>query len=57
MVPGNAMPFEGIKDAGSRTDLLAYLKDATKPGAAPPRMTQSGIGGMMGGGIMGGMMG
>src|SRR5438309_12117543 len=33
MVPDNDMPFEGIKDAAVRADLLAFLKDATKPGA------------------------
>src|SRR5438309_7757599 len=53
MVPDNEMPFEGIKDAAVRADLLAFLKDATKPGAAPERTAQAqmkGMGGMMGGG-------
>jgi cytochrome c len=53
MVPDNEMPFEGIKDARVRADLLAFLKDATKPGAAPERTAQAqmkGMGGMMGGG-------
>jgi cytochrome c len=56
MVPNNDMPFEGIKDARVRADLLAFLKDATKPGAAPGRTAQAqmkdmgGMGGMMGGG-------
>jgi cytochrome c len=54
MVPDNAMPFDGIRDKRARTDLLAFLKEATKPGAAPPSMAQSGMGGMMGGGMMGG---
>jgi len=52
MVPDNGMPFEGIKDAGVRADLLAFLKDATKPGATPERTAQTqmkGMGGMMGG--------
>jgi len=53
MVPDNDMPFEGIKDAGVRADLLAFLKEATKPGA-PQQTTQQGgmkgMGGMMGGG-------
>jgi cytochrome c len=56
MVPDNEMPFEGIKDAQVRADLLAFLKDATKPGTAPERTAQAqmkGIGGMMGG-MMGG---
>ena len=54
MVPDNAMPFEGIKDAPVRADLLAFLKEATKPGGASQRMAQqgqmNGMGGMMGGG-------
>jgi cytochrome c len=58
MVPDNDMPFEGIKDAHVRADLLAFLKEATKPGAAQQTAQQGGMkgmGGMMGG--MGGMMG
>src|SRR6266481_8176137 len=55
MVPDNDMPFEGIKDAHVRADLLAFLKDATKPGAAPERTAQAQMNGM--GGMMGGMMG
>ncbi|WP_245283847.1 cytochrome c family protein [Bradyrhizobium sp. Cp5.3] len=54
MVPDNAMPFDGIKEQRDRADLLAFLKDATKPGAAPAVTAQSGTGGMMGGGMMGG---
>jgi cytochrome c len=54
MVPDNTMPFKGIKDAPVRADLLAFLKEATKPGAAPQRMAQQGqmkgMGGMKGGG-------
>jgi cytochrome c len=53
MVPDNEMPFNGIKDARDRADLLAFLKEATKPGAAPQRNAQApmgGMGGMMGGG-------
>lgn len=56
MVPDNEMPFNGIKDARDRADLLAFLKEATRPGAPPPQMAQQGgMGGM--GGMMGGMMG
>src|SRR5690242_170539 len=58
MVPDNEMPFNGIKDDRNRADLLAFLKEATKPGAAPQRSAQAqmgGMGGTMGG--MGGMMG
>jgi cytochrome c len=54
VVPDNDMPFEGIKDALVRADLLAFLKEATKPGAAPERTAQMKG---MGGGMMGGMMG
>jgi cytochrome c len=58
MVPGNDMPFEGIKDSGVRADLLAFLKEATKPGA-PAATAQNRMGGMGGmrGGMMDGMMG
>jgi cytochrome c len=56
MVPDNDMPFGGIKDARVRADLLAFLKDATRPGAAPERGAQAQMKGM-GGGMMGGMMG
>src|ERR1700738_1712330 len=55
MVPDNEMPFEGIKDARVRADLLAFLKDATKPGPGPERAAQAQMKGM--GGMMGGMMG
>jgi cytochrome c len=53
MVPDNDMPFEGIKDARVRADLLAFLKEATKPGAPQQAAQQDGMkgmGGMMGGG-------
>lgn len=56
MVPGNDMPFDGIKDGHARADLLAFLKETTKPGARP-RQAAQGMDGMMGGGMMGGMMG
>ncbi len=46
MVPDNDMPFEGIKDARVRADLLAFLKGATKPGAAPERTAQAQMKGM-----------
>ncbi|MCA6099372.1 c-type cytochrome [Bradyrhizobium australafricanum] len=52
MVPDNEMPFEGIKDSRVRSDLLAFLKEATKPGGAPERAAENrmkGMGGMMGG--------
>jgi cytochrome c len=50
-VPGNRMTFPGVKDDRARADLIAFLKEATKPGAAPPPAAQQGggMGGMMGG--------
>src|SRR5260370_23420688 len=55
MVPDNGMPFNGIKDTRVRADLLAFLKDATKPGAPQQTAQQGGMKGM--GGMMGGMAG
>src|SRR5258708_1037349 len=54
MVPDNDMPFEGIKDARARADLLAFLKEATKPGATQQTAQPGGMKGISG---MGGMMG
>jgi cytochrome c len=34
LVPGNEMTFAGIKDDRQRADLLAFLKQSTKPGAS-----------------------
>ncbi|MEH2533786.1 cytochrome c [Bradyrhizobium sp. AZCC 1588] len=55
LVPGNEMTFAGIKEAPARADLLAFLKEATKPGAARSQTAQQGqsggMGGMMGGGV------
>jgi cytochrome c len=50
-IPGNTMTFPGMKDAQQRTNLLAFLKEATQPGHAP-KTAQSGnqMGGMMMGG-------
>jgi cytochrome c len=45
-IPGNTMTFPGLKDARQRADLLAFLKDASRPGRAPPAAAQGG--GMMG---------
>jgi cytochrome c len=47
-IPGNTMTFPGIKESRQRADLLAYLKEASKPGGAPKLA--------LGGGQMGGMM-
>jgi cytochrome c len=49
-IPGNTMTFAGLKDARQRADLLAFLRDATRPGHAP-KTAQGGnqMGGMMGG--------
>lgn len=45
-IPENEMTFRGISDEKSRADLIAFLKEATKPGYVST--AQSG-GGMMGG--------
>ena len=52
LVPSNEMTFAGIKDARQRDDLLAFLKEATRPGASVAQQSGSmgGMGGMMGGG-------
>ncbi len=49
LVPKNKMTFAGIKDARQRADLLAFLKQATQPGAS---VAQQGarMGGTMGSG-------
>lgn len=44
LVPGNDMPFQGIKSAEQRADLLAFLKEATQPGHAPSQAGQMGGG-------------
>ena len=43
MVPDNEMPFNGIKDTRVRADLLAFLKDATRPGAPQQTAQQGGM--------------
>jgi cytochrome c len=40
LVPGNQMIFQGIKDTQQRADLLAFLKDATKPGSKTAQAMQ-----------------
>jgi cytochrome c len=52
-IPGNHMVFPGIADDQARSDLLAFLKQATQPGAQTAQ-AETGMGGMDG---MGGMMG
>jgi len=51
LVPGNQMTFQGIKDAGQRADLLAFLKQATRPGASVAQhdAQMGGMGDMTGG--------
>lgn len=49
-IPENEMTFRGISDEKARSDLIAFLKEATKPGHVTT--AQSG-GGMMGGGMSG----
>lgn len=34
IVPGTAMGYAGVKDDGERADLIAWLKEATRPGKA-----------------------
>jgi cytochrome c len=36
LVPGNTMVFEGIDDAGARSDLLAYLRAVSEGSVAGP---------------------
>src|SRR5438874_683415 len=55
LVPGNTMTFQGIGNDQQRADLLAFLKDATRPGRAPQSAQPGGTMGQ-GGGMMG-MMG
>jgi cytochrome c len=50
VIPGNEMTFPGVKEPQQRLDLLAFLKEATKPGAKMAEAQQGGMGGMMGGG-------
>src|SRR4029077_16007963 len=55
LVPDNQMTFAGLKDARQRADLLAFLKQATQPGASVAQQggqmgSMGGMGGMMGGG-------
>jgi cytochrome c len=49
-IPGNHMIFPGMKDAQARSDLLAFLKETTRPGAPPTQSARQGspMGGMMG---------
>jgi len=50
-IPENHMVFAGIPDAQSRTDLLAFLKEATQPGSTLAQGEDMGGMGMgMGGG-------
>lgn len=48
LIPGNVMTFAGIQNPQQRTDLLAFLKQATQPGRASQQ--SAGMAGMMGGG-------
>src|SRR6516162_8685210 len=50
LVTGNEMTFAGIKDARQRADLLAFLKEATQPGASVAQGGQMGGMSGMGGG-------
>jgi cytochrome c len=48
-VPGNRMTLPGIKDDRTRHDLIVFLEDVTKPGAAAQAQAMPQSGGMMGG--------
>jgi len=52
LLPGNEMTFPGIKEPQQRADLLAFLKEAIRPGSnfAQQGGPMRGMGGMMGGG-------
>ncbi|HEX5507720.1 MAG TPA: c-type cytochrome [Pseudolabrys sp.] len=54
LVPGNHMTFPGVESAQQRADLLAFLKQATKPGGSQAFQKNGAMGGMGG---MSGMMG
>jgi len=54
LIPGNQMTFDGIKDTRQRADLLAFLREATQPGASVAQQGSRMGGGMMGGGMRGG---
>ncbi len=41
-IPGNDMTFRGLPDARTRADLLAFLKEATKPGSLLAAQAQGG---------------
>lgn len=53
VVPGNQMTFPGVKDPQQRSDLLAFLKQATQSGR-PSSARAAPQNGQMGGGMMGG---
>jgi cytochrome c len=49
LIPRNEMTFAGIEDPQQRADLLAFLKQATQPGASVAQ-GRGNMGGMVGGG-------
>jgi cytochrome c len=53
-IPDNHMTFRGMKDARLRGELIAFLKEATKPGSPASVAAQQpgGMMGMMGGGAV-----
>jgi cytochrome c len=55
VIPGNQMTFAGIKDPKQRSDLIAFLKQATEGGDSQMGQEGGQMRGMMGG--MGGMGG
>src|SRR5262249_48649860 len=50
-IPDNEMTFRGIADKTARADLIAFLREATRPGSTlAAQKPGGGMGGMMGGG-------
>lgn len=47
LIPGNTMTFQGVKDSQPRADLLAFLKEATRPGNTQMVQQMPQAGGMM----------
>jgi cytochrome c len=47
-IPDNRMTFRGIPDSESRADVIAYLKEASAPGASAQTAQNAPMAGMMG---------
>ena len=55
-IPGNNMAFSGIRDAKTRSDVIAYLKAVSEGKASAVQGRGGMMGGHMGGMMSGGMM-